>query len=83
LADFKASHSNYHHLPFNAEVPVTLDFDIINKKIDTLINQGKVLLYCRDGETISPAFAISYLMYKAKLDIGMATLKVCQAISRV
>lgn len=42
-----------------------------------------MLLYCKDGETISPAFAISYLMYKAKLDVSTATLKVCQAISRV
>ena len=56
---------------------------MINKKIDEWISSGKVLLYCKDGESISPAFAISYLMYKCKLDVGMATLKVCQAISRV
>lgn len=40
------------------------------------------LLYCLDGETISAAFAIGYLIYKTGLDISMATLKVCQAISR-
>ena len=64
-------------------MPVDLDFDQINKKIDELLEKGKVLLYCKDGETISPAFAISYLMYRAKLDITTASLKVCQAISRV
>ena len=62
---------------------MTFDFDLLNKKIDQWIGEGKVLLYCKDGETISPAFAISYLMYKAKLNVTMATLKVCQAISRV
>ncbi len=67
----------------NKDVPVALDFDQINKKIDELLGKGKLLLYCKDGETISPAFAISYLMYKANLDITTATLKVCQAISRV
>jgi hypothetical protein len=56
---------------------------MINKSIDDLVSKGRVLLYCKDGETVSPAFAISYLMYKAKLDVTMATLKVCQAISRV
>jgi protein-tyrosine phosphatase len=62
---------------------VVIDFDLINKQIDELVSKGKVLMYCKDGESISPAFAISYLMYKAKLDISTATLKVCQAISRV
>lgn len=64
-------------------MPVVIDFDLINKQIDELVAKGKVLLYCKDGESISPAFAISYLMYKAKLDVSTATLKVCQAISRV
>ena len=52
-------------------------------EIHLVFQKGKVLLYCKDGESIAPAFAISYLMFKAKLDIQMATLKVCQAISRV
>lgn len=63
-------------------MPVGIDFDEINKEIDSRIEHGRVLLYCNDGETISPNFAIAYLMYKAKLDVQMATLKVCQAISR-
>ena len=42
-----------------------------------------MLLYCKDGESISPAFAVAYLMYKANLNVQMATLQVCQAISRV
>ena len=32
---------------------------------------------------MAPVFAIAYLMWKLKLDINMATLKVCQAIGRV
>ena len=83
MPDFKSSHPSYNHWPINKEVPVTLDFDLINKKIDELIEKGKVLIYCKDGESVAPAFAISYLMFKAKLDVQMATLKVCQAISRV
>jgi len=70
-------------IPINSEIQVAIDFDEINKEMDKLINDGKVLLYCRDGESISPAFAISYLMYKANMNVQMATLKVCQAISRV
>lgn len=83
IAEFKLNHDSYHHWPINKDVPVVIDFDLINKQIDELVSKGKVLLYCKDGESISPAFAISYLMYKAKLDIATATLKVCQAISRV
>ena len=83
MPDFKNSHPSYLHIPINKEVPVILDFDEINKQIDELVAKGKVLLYCKDGETVSPAFVISYLMYKAKLDVSTATLKVCQAISRV
>lgn len=67
-----------------------IDFDMINATIDKSFEKSKdldpekkILLYCKDGETISTAFAISYLMYKAKLDIQMASLKVFQAISRV
>ena len=66
----------------NKDIPVNLDFDLINAEIDKKVNEGKVLLYCKDGEGISAAFAISYLMYKVGLDVNMATLKVCQAISR-
>lgn len=70
------------HFPFSKDVPVMVDFDVINAQIDAAVSEGRTLLYCRDGETISAAFAIAYLMYKANLDIQMATLKVCQAISR-
>lgn len=60
-----------------------IDFDIICEELDKHVTKGKTLFYCKDGEVISPAFVIAYLMYKYKLDINMATLKVCQAISRV
>lgn len=60
-----------------------LDFDAINIWLDGELEKGRVLLYCKDGESISAAFAIGYLMHKAKLDVGMATLKISQAISRV
>lgn len=70
-------------MPINNDIQVVIDFDFICKQIDEMLTKGKVLLYCKDGETISPAFAIAFLMYKAKLDVQMATLKVCQAISRV
>ena len=62
---------------------MVIDFDQINQLIDEQVNKGKVLLYCKDGESVSPAFAVGYLMFKAKLNVQMATLKVCQAISRV
>ena len=83
VASFKSTHPSYNHWPINKDVEVEIDFDVINQQIDALVGKGKLLLYCKDGESISPAFAISYLMYKAKLDVTMATLKVCQAISRV
>jgi hypothetical protein len=73
---------NYLQLPFNKDVGVNINFDIINEEIDKRVAIGPTLLYCQDGETISAAFAISYLMYKANLDVSMATLKICQAISR-
>jgi len=47
------------------------------------VSKGRTLFYCRDGEVISPVFVIAYLMYKCGLDVNVATLKVCQAISRV
>lgn len=83
MADFKKDLEGLVHIPINQDVPVVIDFDYINKQIDDKVTTGKTLLYCKDGESISPAFAISYLMYKSKLDVQMATLKVCQAISRV
>lgn len=85
IPEFKSNSDKYHfmHLPFNSEVPANIDFDVIMYEIDKLVEKGKTLFYCRDGEVISPAFAIAYLMWKCKLDINMATLKVCQAISRV
>ena len=83
MPDFKSSHASYHKVPINREVPVVLDFDQINKLIDQQITKGKVLLYCKDGESVSPAFAVGYLMFKAKLNVQLATLKVCQSISRV
>lgn len=82
-AEFKETHENYFPFPINQSITVVVDFDYINKLIDEQTEKGRVLLYCKDGESISPAFAISYLMYKAKLSVQMATLKVCQAISRV
>lgn len=84
VPDFKKDEEKYSylHLPFHKDVQVQINFDLINAEIDKRLNNGRVLLYCKDGETISAAFAISYLMYKAKLDVSMATLKVCQAISR-
>ena len=83
MADFKVGSPSFHPIPVDTSVDVVIDFDVINETIDGLLKEGRVLLYCKDGETVSPAFAISYLMYKAKLDVGIATLKVCQAISRV
>lgn len=83
MADFKKDHPSFVHIPINQDVPVVIDFDYINKQIEEQVTKGKTLLYCKDGETISPAFAIAYLMWKAKFDVQMATLKVCQAISRV
>ena len=83
MADFKKDHEGLVQIPINQDVPVVIDFDYINKQIDEKVSTGKTLLYCKDGESISPAFAISYLMYKSNLNVQMATLKVCQAISRV
>lgn len=60
-----------------------IDFDVINQEIEKQLEKGRTLFYCRDGEVISPAFVIAYLMYKCKLDVTLATMKVCQAISRV
>jgi hypothetical protein len=34
LADFKKDHPSILYIPINPEVPVVLDFDIINKQID-------------------------------------------------
>ena len=79
---FKEEKYQYLHFPIDKDVPVNLDFDIICAEIDSKIQEGRTLFYCRDGESISSAFAIAYLMYKVGLDINMATLKVCQAISR-
>lgn len=74
---------SYLHLPFNNDVMAVIDFDVINQEIEKQLEKGRALFYCRDGEVISPAFVIAYLMYKCKLDVNLATLKVCQAISRV
>lgn len=84
IPNFKHDESKYSflQLPFNKDVSVNINFDVINEEIDKRVTQGTTLLYCQDGETISAAFAIAYLMYKANLDVSMATLKVCQAISR-
>ena len=79
----KGDKYEYLHLPFNKDVQGVVDFDVICEELDKVLNKGKTLFYCEDGEVISPAFVIAYLMYKCKLDINMATLKVCQAISRV
>ena len=49
LADFKKEHPSILHVPINPEVPVVLDFDIINKQIDEKVSSGKTLLYCKDG----------------------------------
>jgi protein-tyrosine phosphatase len=83
LPDFKKEHPHYLHMPINRAVTVVLDFDQINKQVEELAAKGPVLLYCKDGESVSPAFAVAYLMFKAKLSVQLATLKVCQAISRV
>ena len=83
IPEFKQQHQNYTHIPLNPDVPVVLDFDQIGQTLDSIIGEGKTLLYCRDGESISPAFAVGYLMFKVGLNVQMATLKVCQAISRV
>ena len=94
VPQFKQNEEKYKylHLPFNKDVAIDIDFDVINASIDEAmkpcqengeVQNKKVLLYCKDGQTISTAFAISYLMHKANLNIQMATLKVCQAISRV
>ncbi len=71
-------------MPFDKDVQVEINFDKVCEKLTEILEQHKgVLLYCRDGEVISPAFVIAFLMYRAKLDINTATLKVCQATGRV
>ncbi len=49
VAEFKNTHQSYHHWPFNKDVTVEIDFDVLNKNIDQLLSKGKVLLYCKDG----------------------------------
>lgn len=84
IPSFKTDNIKYSYLsvPFNKDVQVAIDFDNIFKQISLKANEAKTLLYCRDGETISAALTIGYLMYTANLDVTMATLKVCQAIGR-
>lgn len=83
VPNFKKEKYNYLQLSFSNDTQVIIDFDVICEEIDKAVTKGKTLFYCRDGEVISPAFVIAYLMYKCKLSLNIATLKVCQAISRV
>jgi hypothetical protein len=83
VAESKTKMAGYRHWPINPQIPVVLDFDVICKQIDQLLLDGRVLLSCREGESISPCLAIAYLMFKVGLAVTPATLKVCQAISRV
>lgn len=46
----------YQHLPFNKDVPMEIDFDLINSTIDKCFQKSKesdpdkkILLYCKDG----------------------------------
>lgn len=57
-----------------------IDFDEINQFIESFISNKSfpILLYCRNGDNISPALAIAYLMFKKKLQLSMASLMVFQ-----
>lgn len=37
----------------------------------------------QNGEALAPGFAIAYLMYKTKLDVNVASMRVFQATSSV
>lgn len=51
VPEFKNDSSKYDYttIPFNKDVPVGIDFDKINTEIDKKVNNGRTLLYCRDG----------------------------------
>ncbi|EAS04458.2 dual specificity phosphatase domain protein (macronuclear) [Tetrahymena thermophila SB210] len=85
IPSFKTEKFEYKNIPLDAKQSVTLDFDEINKYIEQQIseNKGRVLLYCSNGQSISPAFAISYLMYKQKMNIQLASMKVFALIGKV
>ncbi|KAL4492952.1 hypothetical protein ABPG72_020731 [Tetrahymena utriculariae] len=85
IPSFKTEKYEYKNIPLDAKQSITLDFDEINKYIDQQIseNKGRILLYCSNGQSISPAFAISYLMYKQKMSIQLASMKVFALIGKV
>jgi len=82
---WKHTNYSYQHIPLTAEMGIGINFDEINRMIDQLNTEGKtpILIYCKNGESLAPGFAIAYLMYKAKLDVNVASLKVFQATSSV
>ena len=69
---------DYKKIPLSTTVPIDIDFDQINEFIRNQIDQqkGPVLLFCKDGNKISPGFAISYLMHQKKGSLQIASLKV-------
>ncbi|KRX10958.1 Rhodanese-like domain [Pseudocohnilembus persalinus] len=72
----------YQYIPIekNKMAGVEFDFNEINEFIDEQLenNNGPVLMFCKDGNSISSNFAISYLMYEKGLPFQIASLKVFQ-----
>jgi len=81
IPEYKTTHFTYKNIPIDNETAPFVDFDEICTYIDDLLKdetKSPVLLCCKDGDTISPCFAIAYQMWHKGSNLTFASALVYQ-----
>jgi len=80
-AKFKEEEYGFKRIVINNETMNFVDFTEICQMIDEFLvtqEKGPVLLYCHDGENLSPMIAIAYVMWRKKATFSYASMLVFQ-----